>query len=96
MSTPPNDRWFALSEHLDRALDLEGAERAAWLDALATDEPSTAAEIRALLEAHEKLRRENFLEYVPLAPAAESLAGQTLGAYTLVSPIGQGGMGSVW
>jgi eukaryotic-like serine/threonine-protein kinase len=25
-----------------------------------------------------------------------SLAGQTLGAYTLVSPIGQGGMGAVW
>jgi tetratricopeptide (TPR) repeat protein len=96
MSTPRNDRWFALSEYLDRALDLEGAELAAWLDALDTDEPSTAAEIRALLEAHEELRRENFLEFVPLAPAAVSLAGQTLGAYTLVSPIGQGGMGSVW
>ena len=29
-------------------------------------------------------------------PAAASLAGQALGAYTLRSPIGQGGMGSVW
>ena len=29
-------------------------------------------------------------------PRAATLAGQTLGAYTLVSPIGQGGMGSVW
>ena len=29
-------------------------------------------------------------------PPAATLAGLTLGAYTLVSPIGQGGMGSVW
>ena len=29
-------------------------------------------------------------------PAPASLAGQTIGAYTLISQIGQGGMGSVW
>ena len=29
-------------------------------------------------------------------PSSASLAGQILGPYTLISPIGQGGMGSVW
>jgi tetratricopeptide (TPR) repeat protein len=96
MSTLRNDRWQELSTHLDRALDLEGPARQAWLDALAAEEPSTAAEIRALLEAHERLKHEGFLEQVPSAPASDSLAGQTLGAYTIVSPIGRGGMGSVW
>ena len=38
-----------------------------------------------------------FLEDAPAAPPrSASLAGQTVGAYTLVEPIGQGGMGSVW
>ena len=41
--------------------------------------------------------RENFLEVrASSLRRLSSLAGQTLGAYTLVSPIGQGGMGSVW
>ena len=29
-------------------------------------------------------------------PGASSLAGAAIGAYTLVSPVGEGGMGSVW
>lgn len=37
------------------------------------------------------------METAPIAPVSEeSLAGQKIGAYTLLSPIGQGGMGSVW
>src|SRR5262249_4063858 len=44
------------------------------------------------------LERDGFLVHSPLsayAPPA-SLAGQTLGAYTLEAQLGQGGMGSVW
>src|SRR5262249_45658780 len=42
------------------------------------------------------LSREGFLAggAVPISPA--TLAGQTVGAYELVSQIGQGGMGNVW
>src|SRR5262249_8548545 len=36
------------------------------------------------------------LEDAPARPAAGSMAGQTIGVYTLVSLLGQGGTGSVW
>ena len=55
-----------------------------------------ASELESLLADHEALERENFLGASPSAPEASSLAGQSIGAYTLISLIGQGGMGSVW
>jgi serine/threonine-protein kinase len=43
------------------------------------------------------LAQEGFLENRQFAvPNTAGLAGQTLGPYTLISQIGQGGMGSVW
>jgi serine/threonine-protein kinase len=50
------------------------------------------------LDERNTVEREGFLAYSPLsafAPQA-SLAGHRLGAYTLESRLGQGGMGSVW
>jgi eukaryotic-like serine/threonine-protein kinase len=89
------DRWRILSPLLDRALELEGAERAAWLAAL--EDRALAEELSALLEEHGAADREGFLDATTAPrPASSSLAGQTLGAYTLVTLIGQGGMGNVW
>jgi serine/threonine-protein kinase len=49
------------------------------------------------LEEHRALSEKRFLEGSPNSDRDQSsLAGQSLGAYTLISPIGQGGMGSVW
>jgi len=97
LSPVDRQRWQALSPHLDKALEMEGDERAAWLDSLRAEDPRLAAELEALLEERSALSQERFLEGdSPLRPAASSLAGQSFGAYTLVSPIGQGGMGSVW
>src|SRR5512145_1279064 len=91
------DRWRLVSPHLDRALDLDERDRAAWLTSLRTRDASLAADVEALLEEHCAVRVERFLEQ-PAAPHAglEAVAGATLGAYTLVSPIGRGGMGTVW
>ena len=56
-----------------------------------------AADVEALLAEHRLLSAEGFLEAAaPIQPLESALAGMTVGAYTLVAPIGHGGMGSVW
>ncbi|HET8648144.1 MAG TPA: serine/threonine-protein kinase, partial [Vicinamibacteria bacterium] len=94
-----DERWRELSTHLDRALDLDDEERSAWLASLRAEDGALAADLDALLQAHQALRGEGFLEGAAAAPAAArqvSLAGHVVGAYRLRSLLGQGGMGSVW
>jgi eukaryotic-like serine/threonine-protein kinase len=97
MSTLSPDQWQALSPYLDQALAMPEDERAAWLSSLGEQNPTLAAHLRALLDEHRMLAQEGFLEKGSVAlPIAPGLAGQTIGPYTLISQIGQGGMGSVW
>jgi len=71
--------------------------RAAWLSSLGEQDPALAAQLGALLDEHRVLAQEGFLENGRFAlPNSTGLAGQTLGPYTLISQIGQGGMGNVW
>jgi eukaryotic-like serine/threonine-protein kinase len=94
------DRWKAISPYLDQALEMTEAERADWLVRLGWENPALAADLEALLQEHRTLARQEFLELgpsLPVKPARDGQAmGQTLGPYTLVSPIGSGGMGTVW
>jgi eukaryotic-like serine/threonine-protein kinase len=91
------ERWLAVSPLLDQALELAGEERAAWLAGLRAREPLLTTDLEKLLEQHRDLQENGFLEDAePPRPPQSSLAGQTIGAYTLHSQIGQGGMGSVW
>jgi serine/threonine protein kinase len=89
--------WSALSPLLDRALDLSPDARSAFVAALGAESPDLAAALAALLIQHEQSLASGFLE-TPLAAdhAERSLAGQTVGPWTLERPLGAGGMGSVW
>jgi serine/threonine protein kinase/tetratricopeptide (TPR) repeat protein len=89
------ERWRRVSPYLDRAL--EDGDAAQLIAGLRAEDPSLAADLERLLAAHGDLGREGFLDEALLrAKESPSLAGQVLGGYTLLSPIGQGGMGSVW
>lgn len=91
------ERWQVVSPQLDRAMEMADGELEVWLTSLRTEDPALAADLESLLEERGVLDREGFLEgLVTLPPPAASLAGQRIGAYTLVTAIGQGGMGSVW
>lgn len=94
MFTLSPDRWQELSPHLDQALGMTDQERTAWLSKLRAENPTLATQLEILLREHRVLRDEDFLE--KRSVARPGLAGQAFGAYTLVSQIGQGGMGSVW
>ena len=89
-------RWRALSSHLDLALDLPRADRDGWVTALEPKEPTLSRELRALLAEHEAIDGDAFLQEPVSSLPDVSSAGRRIGAYTLVSPIGHGGMGTVW
>ena len=97
MSAMNPDRWRALSPHLDEALGMTDEELSIWLSGLRTQDASLADELQFLLDHHRALRSEGFLQDRCVGlPYESGLTGQTVGAYTLVTQIGQGGMGSVW
>src|SRR4029077_14796427 len=97
MSTLSPDQWSALSPYLDKALTLSGEERTHWLKVVRAENPDLARQLQELLSEHQAAQLEAFLETSPITLSeTPGLAGQTLGAYRLVSPIGQGGMGTVW
>jgi serine/threonine protein kinase len=91
------ERWRLVSPYLDEAMELSGEERAAWLARVRTRDATLADDLETLLDERGHASREGFLEGAPPAPSAPSpLGGQTVGPWTLVSLIGQGGMGNVW
>ena len=89
-------RWRRASGHLDRVLELPPQAREECLAALRHEDPESAADVVALLDEHRRLTAEGFLDSAPPTPRESPLAGVTIGAYTLDSRIGHGGMGTVW
>src|SRR5215467_774857 len=96
MSRLSPDAWQLVSPYLDQVLGIPEEQRTAWLEALRVDNPAIATLVEKLIDDHRVLTREGFLEQRPVPPVQQAVAGETIGAYTLMSAIGQGGMGNVW
>jgi len=91
------EQWREISPYLDEAAAIPDSKRASWLLSLRDKNPRVARIVEELLEEQRLLKEEGFLEDPPLSLSdSASLAGRNIGAYTLISLTGQGGMGSVW
>src|SRR5262245_37778847 len=97
MGAIDSGRWLKASRHLDQVLELPASQWPGYVAEVRLSDPDTAAELDAMLEDHRRVNAEGFLDSLPpIANTEPKLAGISIGAYTLVSQIGQGGMGSVW
>jgi serine/threonine-protein kinase len=110
MEALDKQRWLSLSPLLDELLDLDPPARAARLAELQARDADTADQLKRLLVRADGLEEQGFMSEPVIAqwhdalasvPDEEptpppDLAGQTVGAYVLERPLGQGGMGTVW
>ncbi len=97
MSSFTTKRWEEISPYLDQALAMTEEERGPWLASLHDTDPALAESLQTLLDEYRAVAEERFLEQPPVPLAGHgAFAGQALGAYTLLSPIGEGGMSTVW
>ncbi len=98
---PLSERWPEIDALLDEALALPAEARPAWLAALDGEHAPLRDTLAQLLQAQAASERGNFLGALPhvaLAGAAadEPAAGERIGPYRLLQPLGRGGMGLVW
>jgi hypothetical protein len=92
------ERWRRIAPYLDEALDISSDEaRARWLAALRLENPALADDLQMLLDDQRDVAARHFLERVPVSVPADAVSGgQAVGPSTVMSRIGQGGIGSVW
>jgi serine/threonine-protein kinase len=96
----PSERFRRLKALFAEALERPPAERAAFVDQACDADPSLAAELRALLEAH--ANDGGFIEEIVadgakgVVPAGAGTLRGRFGVYEILEELGSGGMGTVF
>jgi tetratricopeptide (TPR) repeat protein len=91
------ETWVRIRAVFERALEVEPAEREAFLAAACGGTPDVLAEVRAMLAADsDGDHKTSLLEAEPGAILAADLTGANVGGYEVVRRIGAGGMGTVY
>src|SRR5215475_7766131 len=95
------ERWKQIDLLLDAALELPPDKRAAFLDEACAGDEELRKQLDALLASNDEAH--SFLEQPALEVAAkqlvdkkQSMLGQMIGHYEIVSQLGAGGMGEVY
>lgn len=96
------ERWQQASRILETALEREPERRSAYLDEVCTNDDDLRREVESLLAASEQAG--SLLDSPAMKMAAplfvtdsvESILGQSIGRYKIVTALGAGGMGEVY
>ncbi len=96
------ERWPKVKEVLYAALECDAGRRPALLDEVCDKDPELRREVETLIASHQ--RGESFFGKQAMEVVAEwmdkdqeaTLVGQSLGHYTVLSLLGEGGMGVVY
>lgn len=93
---PGQPGWSEVDLHLDRMLDVPEAEWESYLSGLGSEQADVAEALREMLADRSHLHAGGFIEAGVVGPPDEEFIGAQLGAYTINSLLGRGGMGQVW
>lgn len=90
------ERWARLEAQLDELLTLDEAARQARLAVLECQHPEDAAALRQWLHGMQASAGRWLLPEGQAPSAVQHQAGEVIGNWRLLEPIGRGGMGEVW
>src|ERR1700683_1810470 len=88
------ERWKQIEDLYQAALAQPPEQRPEFIGQACPGDPQLGAEVESLLKDADE--RTSFFEGLVAFGSSEAAAGAIIGAYHLLQPIGQGGMGEVW